>query len=285
VQRDLAPLKPVRIEPLPVKPPEPKKDKDAAPPEEEQGAAYLRDGRYAEALLAWEDAAAKGSAAAALELGMMYDAGVGVPQSYSEALSWYGMAAEKDNLVALFNIGVLYDAGLGQRRNSAEAVAWYERAAAKGSGRAAFNLALHFETGDGVEQDDRQAEQYFKQADRLGVAGARSHLPGRRVRSADAEDADLPFNTVHAIGGDAPERRAAGAVDRLQSEAEQGDPLALYDLAYHLERGIGTEIDLRGAHMRYRKAAYATSDERLKKVADAAAARIKGHLTAAGHSE
>jgi TPR repeat protein len=214
---------------------------------------------------------------------MMYDGGVGVPQSYSEALSWYEMAAEKDNQVALFNIGVFNDAGLGQRRNSAEAVGWYERAAAKGSGRAAFNLALHYEMGDGVDQDDQQAERYFRQADRLGITGARSHLPGRRGRSADSEDADLPFNSIHAIGSDEPERRTADAVDRLQNEADQGDPLALYDLAYHLERGIGTKIDLRGAHTMYRKAAYAADDERLKKIADAAAARLKEHLTAAGH--
>jgi TPR repeat protein len=274
----LAALTAARIEPMPPRP----ADAGQADPKASdlQALAYLKEGRYGEALLAWEDAAANGSAAAALDLGMMYDAGLGVPQSYASAFSWYEVAAEKGDPVAIFNIGVLNDAGLGLRRNPDEAVDRYTEAAAKGVGRAAFNLALLYETGDGVEQDDRAAERYFKQAERLGIRAARAHLPGRRgVRPVDADDSDLPFNTIHTIGGGAPERRSADAAARIQSLALQGDPLALYDLAYHVEKGIGREADPHGAYMMYRKAASEARDERLKTAATAAAA----HLEAAGH--
>jgi TPR repeat protein len=242
-----------------------------------RGAVYLKEGRYGEALLAWEDAAANGSAAAALNLGMMYDAGLGVPQSYASAFSWYQVAAEKGDPVAMFNIGALNDGGLGLRRNPAAAVDRYTQAAAKGVGRAAFNLALLYESGDGVEQDSRAAAQYFRQAERLGIHAARAHLPGRNLRPVNADDSDLPFNTIHTIGADAPEKRTADAA-RLQSQAAQGDPVALYDLAYHLEKGIGQEADAQGALMMYQHAAHDARDDRLKIAATAAAA----HLAADG---
>jgi hypothetical protein len=239
-----------------------------------RGATFLKEGRYGEALLAWEEAAASGSAAAALDLGMMYDAGVGVPQSYASAFSWYEVAAENGNPVAMFNIGVLNDVGLGLRRNVAAAVDRYTQAAAKGIGRAAFNLALLYENGDGVEQDEKAAEQYFRQAERLGVRAARAHLPGRNVRPADADDSDLPFNTIHTFGNESSEKRPADAAARIERQALQGDPMALYDLAYHLEKGIGREADPRGAYMMYRQAASVAPDDRLKTAATAAAAHL-----------
>ncbi|HEX4504594.1 MAG TPA: tetratricopeptide repeat protein [Alphaproteobacteria bacterium] len=267
---------PLKIEPLsqPRATPEPS---DSRTPEL-QGATYLKEGRYGEALLALEDAAANGSVVAALNLGMMYDAGLGVPQSYAGAFSWYQVAAEKGDPIAIFNIGALNDGGLGQRRNPAAAVDRYTQAAAKGVGRAAFNLALLYESGDGVEQDSRAAEQYFRQAERLGIHAARAHLPGRNPRPADAGDSDLPFNTVHAIGGDSPEKRAGDATAHIQRQALQGDPVALYDLAYHLEKGIGREADPHGAFRMYQQVAYDARDDRLKTAATAAAA----HLAAGG---
>ena len=245
-----------------------------------QAAAYLRDGRYGEALLAWEDEAAKGSAAAALTVGMMYDAGLGVPQSYPDAFNWYEMAAERGNPVAMFNIGVLDDAGLGLRRNPDEAAGWYEKAAAKGVGRAAFTLALLYEGGDGVTQDSQTAERYFRQAERQGVTAARNHLPGRHVHQADLQDDDLPFNTIHTVADGRSNGRSADTA-RLLSRADQGDLVAVYDLAYRLEKGIGSEADPRGAYMMYRRVADDTGDERLRRAAAAAATQLKAAGTAA----
>jgi TPR repeat protein len=270
---------PARIEPLAVRPADAVRSERKAL--EPQGATYLKQGRYGEALLAWEDAAANGSAAAALSLGMMYDAGLGVPQNYGSAFSWYEVAAEQGDPVAIYNIGVLNDAGLGLSRNPTEALDRYTQAAAKGIGRAAFNLALLYERGDGVEQDDREAEQYFRKAERLGVRAARAHLPTRRgLRQVDADDSDLPFNTIHSIGGDAPEKHPADAA-RLQDQAARGDPVALYDLAYNLEKGIGEPADPHGAYMMYRQAAHDARDDRLRAVANAAAA----HLAGAGRAQ
>ncbi|HTJ65414.1 MAG TPA: tetratricopeptide repeat protein [Alphaproteobacteria bacterium] len=244
-----------------------------------KGLAFFRTGQYAEALLAWEDAAEAGSTDAALFLGMMYDAGEGVPQSYSQALNWYRMAAEGGSVAGSFNLGAMYDAGLGVRQDPASAAVWYARAAAKGSGRAAFNLALLFKKGDGVAQDTENAVKYFRQAARLGVTAARGHLGERRFASAD--DADQSFNTVHVIAADTPKGRGGDTAESIEAAAGRGDPAAEYNLAYRLERGTSGEIDLRRAYSLYVRAAAAASDSRLRSVADAGARQVKAHLEAA----
>jgi TPR repeat protein len=261
--------KPVQAEPAPVADP--------------SGLGFFKTGQYAEALLAWEKAAAAGSVEAPLFIGMMFDTGQGVPASATEALAWYRKAADRGNPIGLFNVGAVYDGGFGVRRDPTEAVDWYSRAAVKGSGRAAFNLALLFETGDGVAQDDEIAAKYFKQAERMGVKSARSHL-GRSVRDATASaDADLAFNTVHDIAGGAPKSgsaTAAAETDRMRRLADKSDPAASYDLAYRLENGIGADIDLREAYALYRQAAAGTTDPTLTLVAEAGAAQVQAHLDA-----
>ena len=249
---------------------------------ESQGLARFKAGQYAEALLIWQHAAATGSVNAALYVGMMFDAGLGVPQSYRNALSWYQLAAEKGSLAASFNVGVMYDAGFGVLQDTAAAAEWYSRAA-KGSGRAAFNLALLYEKGDGVPEDHKRANQYFKQAERLGVTAARSHFRKFAPKSASADDADSAFNTFRVIENDAPKSGsadAAAAVDRIRRLADQNDPAAQYDLGYCLENGIGVEMDMREAYAMYRQAAAGTDDTRLKIVAEAGANQVKAHLTA-----
>jgi TPR repeat protein len=248
-----------------------------------EGLSLFRAGRYAEALLAWQDAAAAGNVNAALYVGMMYDTGKGVPQSYKEALSWYRMAAEKGSVEGYYNVGVLYDAGIGVNEDTAEASEWYSQAAAKGSGRAAFNLALLFEKGDGVPRDDASAARYFKQAERLGIAAARSHLRRPSPDGSGPDDDNRPFNTVHPLANDAPAGGSSGAaraLERIRQLADKGEPAAQYDLAYCLENGIGVAIDLRQAYALYRRASEGTEDSRLRAVADAGAAQVEAHIAA-----
>jgi TPR repeat protein len=283
---ELAAVEPLHTDPLTVHPagteiamanlPQPKAAPAEPPPPatEPAGLDYFRDGRYAEALLAWEKAAEAGSVEAPLFIGMMYDTGQGIPASATDALAWYRKAADKGNLTGLFNVGVMYDGGYGVRRDPAEAADWYTRAAAKGSGRAAFNLALLLQAGDGVAEDDQAATKYFQKAARLGVTSARSHLR----HSASEADADLAFNTVHAIAGAPPGKGDRATTERLRHAADHGDAAAAYDLANRLENGIGADIDLREAYALYRLAGEGARSPLLKLVAEAGAAQVEAHL-------
>jgi TPR repeat protein len=285
---ELPKLKQAEVNPPQVKPSEsdetkkteassPSDTATAGPP----GLTFFRAGRYAEALLTWQDASATGSVRAPLLIGMMYDTGQGVPRSYTDALNWYRTAAAKGSPTASFNIGVMYEAGFGVPKDRAEASEWYSHAAAKGFGRAAFNLALLFEKGDGVPQDDGSAHRYFKQAEGLGIAAARSHLGEAAPVPASTNDTDPALSTVHIIVNDAPKSgsaNAAAAAERIRKLADKGDPAAQYDLAYCYEYGIGVEVDLHKALALYRKAASGPGDSRLKPVAEAAADQVKAHL-------
>ena len=78
-----------------------------------EGLTDFRAGRFAEAFLAWRDAAASGDSRGALFVGVLYDAGLGVRQDYGQALAWYRRAADAGNVTGMFNVGVMYDAGRG----------------------------------------------------------------------------------------------------------------------------------------------------------------------------
>jgi TPR repeat protein len=274
--RQVASLAPVAIEPP--KPPEPQAAEERGDGSgESQGAGYFKQGRYAEALIAWENAAARGSKGAALALGMMYDSGQGAPQSYADAFSWYQLAAERDDPIALFNVGAMYEAGRGVRRSSAEAAGWYERAVVRGSAQAAYNLARLYERGDGVSRDVRMATLYLKHAEELGVMPVQGHRRGRR-----AYVRDVAFNTIHDIVEPGREDRPDDAAPQIESRAADGDAFAQYDLAYYLEKGIGREIDLYGAYRMYSKAAEQARDERLRRIAGAGAAEVSAHMAATG---
>jgi TPR repeat protein len=138
-------------------------------------AAYNR-GDYAVALKEWLPQAQAGDAAAALNVGALYDMGHGVPQDFAQALTWYRRAAAAGSATAMFNVGVMYDSGRGVAVDRSEAARWYEKAARRGDGRAAYDLALMYENGDGVRRDPAHAERLLQQASAHGIAAARHKL-------------------------------------------------------------------------------------------------------------
>ena len=74
-------------------------------------------------------AAEQGDADAQFNLGLMYDAGEGVPQNYTEAARWFRMAAEQGFADAQLNLGYMYDTGRGvpQKRCRGSAMVSHDR--------------------------------------------------------------------------------------------------------------------------------------------------------------
>lgn len=105
---------------------------------------------FARAERIWQEQAAQGSADAMLDLGLLYDLGLGVPRDTATALRWYLEAAERGLAEAQFNVAVMLDSGVGGREEASAAAAWYSRAAANGHARARYNLGLLYEAGEGV---------------------------------------------------------------------------------------------------------------------------------------
>lgn len=221
-------------------------------------------GRFAEAMQQWKQSADAGDARGALYIGVMYDTGQGVPQNYTMALEWYRRAAEAGNAAAAFNVGVYYDSGLGVAKDRAQAANWYERAAARGFARANYNLALLYTAGDGVPRDDARANKLFTAAARQGISAAWSHVERQTPRTSSPKEtqdvATREFQQAQTLLLERGTGAAAKAVALFRRAADQGDPLAQYDLGYCYEHGIGVARDLAVAGEWYRRAAAHAND-------------------------
>jgi TPR repeat protein len=139
-----------------------------------QGYAAFKMGDYQKALEIWKPLAEKGSTAAQLSLGSMYEQGQGVTQDYAEAARWYERAATAGHTSAQFNLALLYETGRGVPRDLEKAAYWFRKAAEQGDRDAAYNLGVIYATGfgKGVATDPREAAEALKW---LGRAAGKGH--------------------------------------------------------------------------------------------------------------
>jgi len=97
---------------------------------------------YATAFEKWMPLAKKGSSAAQLFVGFMYDKGQGVPKDSTAAAGWYREAAERDNMVAQVRLAIMYRDGRGVPEDRIKAWVWAGMAARKEDHMHRIGLAL-----------------------------------------------------------------------------------------------------------------------------------------------
>ena len=112
-----------------------------------------------------------------VELGMLYEKGLGVPQDYTQALKLY--EAAKDHIVfnvyterqrlgeVLFRIAYLTEHGLGKPKDYISAVEGYHQAIAFGYTDARVNLDALYR-GQGASQDYSKALKWYKPFAEMG---------------------------------------------------------------------------------------------------------------------
>ena len=108
--------------------------------------------------------AESGDATAQYNLGVMYQAGRGVPQDDAEAVKWTRLAADQGDANAQTSLGVMYYFGEGVPQDYAEAVKWFRLAADQGYTVAQENLGFMYRDGQGVPQDDVETYAWFSVA-------------------------------------------------------------------------------------------------------------------------
>jgi len=126
-------------------------------PATEKAARAMGTGDFKTALNELRPLAAKGDPNAQFLLGMLYDAGKGVPQDAALAASWYRKAAQQDHLLGQFYLGVLYFFGQGVKQDYKEAARWLRAPAERGIDQAQFYLGSLYSRGDGVKKDHSEA--------------------------------------------------------------------------------------------------------------------------------
>ena len=250
----------------------------AAAPAAAPGLTEFRQGRFAEALHDWQQAADAGDARAALYVGVLYDSGLGVPQDARQAMAWYRRAAAAGSAPGAFNVGVLYDAGQGVPQDASQAATWYARAAAQGFARAQYNLALMYEAGSGVPRSTARAIALYTSAARGGISAARAHLetlghPFAEPAQKPAEDSMQDFRRAQQILLNRGAAEAGEMAGLFRRAADKHNPLAEYDLAYCYEHGMGVAADHAQAQLWYRRAVVDTPEGSLRAIAEAGARR------------
>ncbi|BFU97016.1 MAG: exported protein of unknown function [Nitrospira sp.] len=98
--------------------------------------AYLK-GNYDKSAKELESLANLGDPRAQYNLGLLYDQGLGVPQSDALALRWYTQAAERGEPRAQYNLGIMYMNGQGTTPDPVQAYYWFSLAVAQGESKAA----------------------------------------------------------------------------------------------------------------------------------------------------
>lgn len=83
---------------------------------------------------------------------------------YKTALRVWLPAAEAGDAEAQVNVGEIFERGLGGEPNYAMSVVWYKKAAEQGNSRAQFNLGTLYEQGHGVEKDSLEAMNWYRLA-------------------------------------------------------------------------------------------------------------------------
>lgn len=111
------------------------------------------------------------------DLAAIYTAGHGgVDQDYKRAAFWFEQAADRGVANGAYNLGVLHHQGLGMKADIKKAIDWYLRAAALGHPEAQYNLGIAYIEGIGVAYDPVKAAQFFHQAANQNIMEAAYNL-------------------------------------------------------------------------------------------------------------
>jgi len=83
---------------------------------------------YRTSLKVWLAAAKEGNADAQVNVGEIYEKGLGIIPDYELARLWYEKSARQGNARAEINLGYLYEKGLGVEKDLVQAINWYRKA-------------------------------------------------------------------------------------------------------------------------------------------------------------
>jgi TPR repeat protein len=214
-----------------------------------------------------------GSAAAQLDLGMIYESGKGVPKDEVQAAEWFNKAAAQGNAKAQTILGRMYRDGEGVTQDYVKAVYWLQKAAEQGVAEAQGYLGTMYGRGTELPIDYAKRVYWCSKAAEQGNAWGQACLGsayhyGEGVPKNTAKAMDLyvkasaqGFATASSAlymmykDGDGVPKNSKIAISWLRKAAKQGDSWSQYMLAVAYEQGDGTPQNMQLAVKWYKKAA------------------------------
>ena len=100
-------------------------------------------------------------------------------QDYAEAVIWYKKAAAKGHAKAMTDLGWMLREGEGVMTNYEEAIAWLTKAATLEEPRSMYLLALMHENGDGVPESEELCRRWMSRAAMLDYEPAKDWMKAR----------------------------------------------------------------------------------------------------------
>lgn len=131
---------------------------------------------YKRAAFWFEQAATRGVANAAYNLGVLNHQGLGMKADLGKAIEWYGYAAQMGHPEAQYNLGIAYIEGIGVPYDAQKAASYFESAAQNDIMEAAYNLGLIYENGLLGEAEPDKALYWYKRAADAGSPEAKEAL-------------------------------------------------------------------------------------------------------------
>jgi TPR repeat protein len=143
---------------------------------------------YQKAVSWAEKAVDANDAAAAVDLGWLYENGRGVQPNPLRAVSLYRRAADLGDPTGMCDLAVCYENGTGMPCNLSEAFKWYQKAADKGSDIGMYSLGMMNLLGEGIPENDKEAARWFLMAAKKGNSKAVTALSLCHVSESKPEN-------------------------------------------------------------------------------------------------
>jgi TPR repeat protein len=237
---------------------------------------------------------------AAVALGKVYMAGIGVPRDPKQAQSWYMKADKFGYIPATHIVGMMYEFGYGGEKNVVKAITYLKRAGTVGYTPSQYELGLIYYNGaDGVPEDKKTAGAWMVLAAKGGNADAlyacgRMYDFGEGGAAVDQQkavvyykeaavkgqpDAQFALGTYFYTGEIVP-KNLETARKLFEASAKQGNVDAMFSLGAMLARAEGGPADNALAYVWFKLA-----DESGHEKAGAAVAQLEPKLTPADRAK
>ncbi len=192
----------------------------------------------------------RNNAPAFVDVGRLYEIGMGVEQNQETANRYYKQALElylqleskEENPFFEYQIAKLYRMET-DFTNIEESVGFYIKAAEKGNGYAMYALGNAYFYGKGIETNYEKAYEWYQKSVIKGLPYACYRL-GEMLRKGQGCDENIDLSDEYF----------SRAITNMSWKLEDEDYVSHYRLGKLFERGWGTEIDLEKAIYYYEKA-------------------------------
>lgn len=108
--------------------------------------AFLKSENYKKALAYFLDSFNMGNLDSCVNLGYMYDKGLGVEINFEKAKEYYEIASKSNHKVACYNLGLMYKKGRGVDRNLEMALKYFQISSKQGDYDSAYEIGKIYES-------------------------------------------------------------------------------------------------------------------------------------------